>query len=126
MRFILGLFLAIGCASTSHAQEKYDALVKEYEDVSKAFRTLLQATKQADVAQVYRDTNPQPKFALRFLDLAKQQPKTADAYASLVWIAENSELIPAAAKPYADAMTLLADQYADHKDNEKLFDRLAF
>ena len=125
MRFILGLFLAIGCASTSHAQEKYDALVKEYEDVSKAFRTLLQATKQADVAQVYRDTNPQPKFALRFLDLAKQQPKTADAYASLVWIAENSELIPAAAKPYADAMTLLADQYADHKDNEKLFDRLA-
>ncbi len=120
-----GIYLTAWCATPLHAQTKYDALVKDYGEASQAFRQRLQSANEAEVSQIYRDENPQPKFALRFLDLAKQQPRDSAAYASLVWITETSELIPAAAKPYAEAMTLLASQYADHKDNEKLFERLA-
>ncbi len=125
MRTLLGFCVALLCVSSAPAQTKYDTLVQEYDEAATAFRKRLQKLSGSEVSRVYRDENPQPKFALRFLDFARKNPKDPAAYVGLVWIAENSELIPAAADPYAEAMTLLAEKYADHKDNVKLFDRLA-
>ena len=112
--------------SVTEAAAKYNALIKEYDKAQQDFAKRLQdAATVAEQAKLFRDNNPQPAIATRFVELAKSYPKDPAAYASLIWVVQNSEFGPGAEKPYAQAIALLASQYADHKDSEQLFERMA-
>ena len=133
MRYHLALFVVtlplLGTAARtqepSEAPAKYAALVKEYDKAQRDFAKRLQAADGiAQQAKLFREENPQPALAERFLELAKSHPKDPAAYTSLTWIVQNSEFGSAANKPYAQAIALLATRYADHKDSEALFERM--
>ena len=105
---------------------KYDALVKEFDKAQASyFKRLESAAGVAAQGKIFREANPQPAFADRFLELARKHPKDPAAYASLTWIVQNSEFGAAADKPFAQAIALLATQYAQHEDSGELFVRLA-
>jgi len=127
--FIVVLVVTL-IATQAQSQEspsaQHAAILKEYEAAASAYlRRLQAATSVAEQGKIFRDDNPQPAAALRLLALAKQHPKDEIAYQSLTWILQNSEFGPAAVKPYSDAIDLLATHYLDHKDIEKLFERMA-
>jgi thiol-disulfide isomerase/thioredoxin len=105
---------------------KYSAILKDYEKASSVYVMRLQkAGNVAEQGQIFREQNPQPAAARKMLELATAHPKDPVAYECLTWIVQNSEFGPAAEKPYAEAVHLLATRYADHKDNEKLLERMA-
>jgi thiol-disulfide isomerase/thioredoxin len=108
------------------AASRYAAILKEYEGAQVAYVKRLEAAKaRAEQAKIFRDDNPQPATAIRLLDLARQHPKDPVAFEILAWIAQHSEFGPAALKPYADAIQLLATEHAQHKDAEKLLERMS-
>lgn len=129
MRHVL-IVAAVLIATHANAQDspsaKHAAILKDYDAALPAYQKRLRAAKGvAEQGKIFREDNPQPAAALRLLELAKQHPKDEVAYESLTWIMENSEFGPGAVKPYSEAIDLLATRYVDHKDNVKLFERMA-
>lgn len=130
----LGILLTAS-APTLVAQEKkeggapaarYSALVKEYERALPGYLKRLQgATSVADQGRIFREEHPAPAIARQFVELARAHPKDPAAYDGLVWVVETSEFGLAAEKPYNEAIKLLSTTFADHKDNEKLFERMS-
>ena len=138
-RNLLGVVVTVafigGCGITADARDKvtpdspaakFNALVKEFDKAESAYFKRLDSVSGIEAqGKIFREENPQPAFAGRFLEIARNHPKDAAAYASLTWIVQNSEFGAAADKPYAQAVALLADQYAQHPDSEELFEQLA-
>ena len=134
-RLVFTLAVLGSFAITADAQDKaspdsptaqFDTLRKEFDKALEAYLKRLQgASGVAEQGKIFREENPQPAFAARFLELAEKHPKSPVAYAGLSWIVQTSEFGPAAEKPYSQAIALLATQYADHKDVEQLFERMA-
>jgi thiol-disulfide isomerase/thioredoxin len=131
MRTYALLIAMLFAPSLAFSQEKspadqYAAIVKAYEKAADAYAKQMQSGKTvAEQGKLFREQDPQPKAALQMLTLAKDHPGDPTAYRALTWIVQTSEFGPAAEKPYAEAIQLLATKYVDHKDNEKLFDRMA-
>jgi len=130
VRFLLALPLFGLLCSNINAQgsprEQFNAIRAEFDKALAVYLKRLQgAASVAEQGKIFREENPQPAFAGRFLELARKHPKDPVAYGGLSWIVQTSEFGPAAAKPYADAIALLATHHADHKDNEMLLERMA-
>lgn len=105
---------------------QYNALVNAFDKAQARYAKRLEAASGiAEQGKIFREDNPQPAFADRFLDIARKHPKDPAAYASLTWIVQNSEFGAAAAKPYAQAIALLAERYAQHPDSEELFEQMS-
>lgn len=133
MRFVCSVLFFSLSIDTTFAQDKTDspsakfaAILKEHERAQTPYLAQLQkATTVAEQGRVFREENPQPAAARKLLELANAFPKDPVAYESVTWIVQNSEFGPAAEKPYAEAIHLLATRYADHKDNERLLERMS-
>jgi thiol-disulfide isomerase/thioredoxin len=125
------LTLLIACwtlpiAAQDSGAAKYAAIVRDYEQAQAKFNNRIRAaTTVAEQGKIFREEDPLPNTARRLLDLANANPKDAVAYESLTWIVANSQFGPAAEKPFGDAIQMLATQYADHLENEKLLEPLA-
>lgn len=126
-RVLFGFLLILpNSAAAQTPGERYKTLVKEFTTAHEAYSKRLQAAATvAEQGKLFREANPQPAFALRFLELATKHPNDPIAFKSLTWVVENAEFGPAAEKPYAQAVALLASKYADHNDAESLFERMA-
>lgn len=132
LRFVLVFVILKLTATMAHAQDKsdadakYDAILKDHEKAHAAYLKRLEAAKGvAEQARIFREENPQPATAAKLLDLAKQNAKDTVAYESLVWIVQNSDFGPAAVKPYAGAIQLLATEHAQHKSVEEILERMS-
>jgi len=128
-RFAVLLAVLALPASSAAAQDaptaQFDALQKEYDKASSAYMKKLEGAKGIALqGKIFREENPQPAFAERFLELAKKFPSDPIAFKSLTWVVETSEFGPTTEKPYSQAIDLLASKYADHKDVERLFERM--
>src|SRR3984957_180074 len=131
---VLLSFAAFG-GNLASAQEKAkletpaaqkEAILKEFIKAQITYLKRLQgAAGFAEQGKIFRESNPQPAFAERLLELAKKHPQDPAAYAGLTWIMQTSEFGPAADPVYARAIHLLATQFAQHKDSEFLFERMA-
>ena len=132
MRFLCPVLLFSMCLpaaaqekSTDTPKAKYDAILKDYLKAQYEYFARMKSAKTlADQGVLFREQNPQPAAAHKLLELAAAHPKDPVAYDCLTWIVQNSEFGPAAEKPYAEAIRLLATRHADHKDNENLLERM--
>jgi hypothetical protein len=105
---------------------RYQGLVKDFEKAQAAFVQRLQTAASVEAqAKLFREDNPQATFATRFLELARKHPKDPAAYASLAWVVHNSDLGPATARTFAQAIDRLAAEHVGDDRLEELFGRLA-
>lgn len=126
MRFVAimgALALACGLAAQDKAKQaddkpktpddKLTALTKECEKAFEEFMKAVQAAKPEDRRKLFQEEHPTPKFAEKFLVLAKENPKTDAAAGALCWVVENM----GGGKPVDDAMKILMD---DHVTSAKI------
>lgn len=111
--------------STESPRSQYESLIKEFMKAQAEYAKRLEdATDRTAQAKLFRESSPHPLFAGRFLELARQHPKDAIAHDCLSWIVLNSECGPLCEAPYAQAVELLAQYHAQHKDSERHFETM--
>src|SRR5581483_8132820 len=102
---------------------QYESLLKEFAKAQAEYAKRLEAAGDKGAqAKVFRELSPYPVFAGRFLELAKKHPKDAVAFDCLSWIVKHSECGPLCEAPYTQAVKLLSQDHAQHKDCEGLFE----
>jgi hypothetical protein len=110
---------------TESPRSQYESLLKEFAKAQTAYAKRLEdASDRAAQAKLFRESSPHPVFAGRFLELARKYPRDEVAHDCLSWIVLNSECGPLCEAPYRQAVELLAQQYAQHKDSERLFETM--
>jgi hypothetical protein len=72
--------------------QQYEALVEEFDDAQQAFLKYSQEAKtEEEKLKVQKEKRPQPdKFAPRFIELAKKNPKDPVAADALAWVLANT------------------------------------
>lgn len=109
--------------TTESPRSQYETLLKQFAKAQAEYgKRLESASDGAAQAKLFRESSPHPAFAGRFLELAKKHPTDAVAYDCLSWIVQNSECGPLCEAPYSQAIELLAQQFAQHKDCERHFE----
>jgi ribonuclease D len=104
--------------------EQYDALVKEFQanlqKLNKEFREAKTPEDQNKVRDVYfADVN---KFARRFLEVARKNPKDPAALKALMWVAQTGQHSPS----FKEALDLLGRDHPDSKEIKPICMMLAF
>lgn len=102
--------------------EQYQALVKEYNKAQREFQKALKGVKTSQERNtVIQEKYPRPdKFASRFLEVAKKNPKDPAAVDALVWIVTNDGTVKSDPKtPRSKAVQILI---RDHVQSEKMAD----
>jgi len=70
--------------------QQYKALLAEYQKAERAFQDAIVAAKTPEERmKVFREKNPSPRFAPKFLALAEKHPKDAIALDALSWVVTN-------------------------------------
>jgi peroxiredoxin len=106
-------------------RSQVDALLKDFAKAQAEYEKRLEGAKDRTAqAKLFREASPYPEFAGRFLELAKKHAKDPVAHDCLAWIVKNAECAPRCEAPYAQAVELLAQQHAEHKDSEQLFETM--
>jgi hypothetical protein len=99
--------------------ERYQALVKVYQDAMQAYSEAVGKTKTYEERmKVFDEVYPKPeKLAPRFLELAEKYPQDPVAFDALSWIVVNCVRTPAQIPARAKAVAILSQ---DHVRSEKL------
>lgn len=96
-------------------EEKLAAWQKEYQEQMMKFQQAARAAKTAEERAEVIKLQPKPaEFIARFMDLAKENPKTEIAAKALVWVATNGRGTPAS----NEAITTLLENHPDAKELE--------
>jgi peroxiredoxin len=123
---LLSSTLAVQAQPTADSpRRQYEMLVEQFANANaEQAQRLEKARDAAAQARLFRESSPYPEFASRFLELARKHPQDAVAHDCLGWIVKNAECGPRCAAPYDQAIELLAQNHAQHKDCERLFETL--
>ena len=102
--------------ATQTPDERYQALLKEFNDAMASFQTIYQNAKTDEERQKAMEKYPQPQtYFDKFLKLAEDEPKSKVAFDALMWIGTKQGSSDVTKK----ALDLLI---RDHIDNERLGD----
>jgi hypothetical protein len=112
---ILAIGIALYLAALAHSRddlrtpdERLAALKKEYDLARTAFIQKVLSSKDDEERQkIISESNPGPKFAEKFLALAKENAKTDTAVDALTWIIANTS----EGEPNKTAIELLSKDY---------------
>jgi hypothetical protein len=103
-------------------EQRYQALIKEYEKARSEFQKAYQeAKKPEDKQKVFQEKYPQPdKFVPKFLELAEKNVKDPAAVDALVWIITHSNARSAKSDPDSPRIKALRILLRNHVQSEKL------
>lgn len=113
-------------ATKGTPEERYQALLKEYQSKQEAFSRAYQAAKTDEERQkAFDEHNPDTsKYLPRFLALAEEDPKSKVGFDALMWIVQNGRgrHVPATDK----ALDLLAREYVADERLAKVLPSLRY
>jgi hypothetical protein len=111
---LVTLMGAQGSPRQSAPPDRYDALLREYQDAQQAYGKAYAAAQSDSERQQVKAHKPDPAaFVRKFLDLARDKPGEPGSFDALVWVLTHGPHGPLG----DEALDLLA---ASHLDNSRL------
>jgi thiol-disulfide isomerase/thioredoxin len=92
--------------------EGFEALKKEFDEAQRDFRKALENAKSnAEAEKLFKEKNPGPQYAEKFLSFAEKNPKDASAFDALVMALRLSATKPSKGSPWTRTLSILERDY---------------